>query len=316
MRVLVTGASGFIGQRLGPCLLRHGHEVIGVSRRLPMSDRPTEVRSLVGDICELESWLFALRGVDALVHLAARVHQSKAHSTDADKEFHRVNVEATLRLARAAVEAGVRRFVFVSSVKVNGDCTLPGRAFTENDQPHPLDSYGASKYEAERGLQKIGRDSGMEIVVIRPPLVYGPGVKANFAALMRAVQGGWPLPLASVHNARSLVAVDNLVSFIAVCLVHPEAANQVFLVSDGCDLSTPDLVRGLSQAVGQSPRLFPLPVKVLRLVASGLGAADAMQRLCSNLQVDISKARARLGWVPQIDVYEGLRRAVGPESEA
>jgi nucleoside-diphosphate-sugar epimerase len=225
--------------------------------------------------------------------------------------FRSVNVEGTLNLARQAAAAGVKRFVFVSSVKVNGEITEPGRAFTEADAPDPQDAYGQSKHEAEQGLRQTAIDTGMEVVIIRPPLVYGPGVKANFAALMRAVQRGWPLPLGAVHNQRSLVALDNLVDFIITCITHPQAANQTFLVSDGQDLSTTELVRGMAQAAGVPARLLPVPVWALQAAGSLLGKGDAVQRLCGNLQVDISKARTLLGWVPLVSVVEGLRRAVG-----
>jgi nucleoside-diphosphate-sugar epimerase len=201
--------------------------------------------------------------------------------------------------------------VFVSSVKVNGESTLIGRAFTEADAPNPQDAYGKSKHETEVGLRQIAADTGMEMVIIRPPLVYGPGVKANFAALMRAVQRGYPLPLGAVHNQRSLVALDNLVDFIVTCITHPQAANQTFLVSDGQDLSTTELVRGMAQAAGVPARLLPVPMWALQVGASLLGKSDAVQRLCGNLQVDISKARSLLGWVPPVSVEEGLRRAMG-----
>jgi nucleoside-diphosphate-sugar epimerase len=231
-------------------------------------------------------------------------------STNPLKEFRAVNVDGTLNLARQAAAEGAKRFVFVSSVKVNGEATQPGQMFSETNTPAPQDPYGISKMEAEQGLRQIASETGMEVVVIRPPLVYGPGVKANFAALMRAVQSGWPLPLGAVHNQRSLVALDNLVDFIITCMAHPKAANQTFLVSDGRDLSTTELVRGLARAAGVSECLLPVPVWLLQAGASLLGKSDAVQRLCGNLQVDISKARSLLGWTPPITVKEGLHRAV------
>jgi UDP-glucose 4-epimerase len=234
------------------------------------------------------------------------------HDTAVDPvaAFRAVNVAGTLNLARQAVASGVKRFVFISSVKVNGEATRLGAPFSVDDLPAPLDPYGVSKMEAERGLREISAQTGMELVIIRPPLVYGPGVKANFAALMRAVQKGWPLPLGSVHNQRSLVALDNLVDFIITCITHPQAANQTFLVSDGHDLSTTELVRGMTQAAGLPARLLPIPVWALHAGASLLGKGDAVQRLCGNLQVDISKARNLLGWVPPVSVEDGLRRAM------
>jgi len=258
-------------------------------------------------------WGKVLFGITTVVHLAARVHVM--HDTEADPlmAFRVVNVEGTLNLARQAAAAGVKRFVFISSVKVNGELTQSGRAFTEADSPDPQDAYGLSKHEAEQGLRQLAVDTGMEVVIIRPPLVYGPGVKANFAALMRAVQRGWPLPLGAVPNQRSLVALSNLVDFIVTCIAHPQAANQTFLVSDGQDLSTTELVRGMARAAGVPARLLPVPVWALQAGATLLGKGDAVQRLCGNLQVDISKARQLLGWVPPISIDEGLRRVVaGP----
>jgi nucleoside-diphosphate-sugar epimerase len=255
-------------------------------------------------------WDEILTGVEGVIHLAARVHVMHDTEVDPLTAFRAVNVDGTLNLARQAAVAAVKRFVFVSSVKVNGESTSPGRAFTEADAPNPQDAYGLSKHEAEQGLRQLSADTGMEVVIIRPPLVYGPAVKANFAALMRAVQRGWPLPLGAVHNQRSLVALDNLVDFIVTCFTHPQAANQTFLVSDGQDLSTTELVRGLAQAAGVSARLLPVPVWALQAGASLLGKGDAVQRLCGNLQVDISKARSLLGWVPPVSVEEGLRRAM------
>jgi nucleoside-diphosphate-sugar epimerase len=200
--------------------------------------------------------------------------------------------------------------VFISSVKVNGESTEPGQAFAETDVRAPQDAYAVTKHEAEQGLRQIATDTGMEVVIIRPPLVYGPGVKANFAALIRAVQRGWPLPLGAVHNQRSFVALDNLVDFIVTCLEHPAAANETFMVSDGEDLSTPDLIRRMARAMNRPARLLPVPVWALKAGASLLGKGDAVQRLCGNLQVDIAKARSFLGWVPPVSVEEGLRRAM------
>jgi nucleoside-diphosphate-sugar epimerase len=269
----------------------------------------------VGEITHAIDWHLVLIGVEIVVHLAARVHVMHDTESDPLTAFRNVNVEGTLNLARQAAAAGVRRFVFISSVKVNGECTEPGHAFTETDVPNPQDAYGQSKHEAEEGLRVIAAATGMEVVIIRPPLVYGPGVKANFAALTRAVQRGWPLPLGAVHNQRSLVALDNLVDFIITCVTRPQAANQTFLVSDGQDLSTAELVRGMARAAGVPARLLPVPVWALQAVAKLLGKQDAVQRLCGNLQVDISKARRLLGWVPPVSVDEGLRRAMRCQTE-
>ena len=308
-RLLITGATGFVGKAVCEQALHHGLSVKGALRirvEVPSCIEPF----VVGEINGLTGWGNALRDVNVVVHLAARVHVM--HDTEADPltAFRAVNVDGTLNLARQAAAAGVKRFVFISSVKVNGESTPPGQAFTEADAPKPQDAYGQSKHEAEQGLCQLSADTGMEVVIIRPPLVYGPGVKANFAALLRAVQRGWPLPLGTVHNQRSLVALSNLVDFIVTCITHPQAANQTFLVSDGQDLSTTELVRGMARAAGVPARLLPVPVWALQAGASLLGKGDALQRLCGNLQVDISKARSLLGWVPPVSVEQGLRRAM------
>ena len=276
-----------------------------------LQDRGDDFEGVVVGAIDAETqWSEALRGIDTVVHLAARVHVMNDASENPMAEFRRINVAGTLNLARQAAAAGVKRFVFISSVKVNGERTAPGRPFTETDAPNPQDAYGQSKHEAEQGLRLMAEDTGMEVVIIRPPLVYGPGVKANFAALMRAVQRGWPLPLGAVHNQRSLVALDNLVDFIVTCITHPKAANQTFLVSDGQDLSTTELVRGMAKAAGVPARLLPVPVWALQAAGALLGKGDAVQRLCGNLQVDISKARQLLGWVPPVSVEEGLKMAM------
>ena len=308
--ILVTGATGFVGSALVARLAREGVETRACVRRND-AFMPDGVHTVqLGDLTANTDWSCALTGVGVIVHAAARVHVMDDTATDPLTEFRRINVQGTLNLARQAVAAGVLRFVFISSIKVNGEATELGSPFSADDMPAPLDPYGVSKMEAEQGLREIASQSGMEVVIIRPPLVYGPGVKANFSALMRAVQRGWPLPLGAVHNRRSLVALDNLVDFIVTCLSHPQAANQTFLVSDGHDLSTTELVRGLARPAGVTARLVPMPVWALRAGAALLGKGDAVQRLCGNLQVDISKARSLLGWVPPVSVDEGLLRAV------
>ncbi|AOF87746.1 3-beta hydroxysteroid dehydrogenase/isomerase family protein [Hydrogenophaga sp. RAC07] len=246
-----------------------------------------------------------------VLHLAARVHVMDDPSADPLTAFRQTNTAGTLHLARQAAAVGVRRFVFVSSIKVNGECTAAGQPFTATDAPAPQDPYGISKMEAEQGLRQIAAETGMEVVIIRPPLVYGPGVKANFASLMRAVQRGIPLPLASVtHNRRSFVALDNLVDVLITCVDHPAAANQTFLVSDGEDLSTTDLLRRLGHAMNKPARLFPVPPSLLQFGANLLGKGDMAQRLLGNLQVDIDHTRNTLNWTPPLSVDEGLRRAV------
>lgn len=310
MAVLITGANGFVGSALRERLGKDGVSVRCAVRALnPGEDFTGKIA--IGYLSANTDWTAALRDVEQVVHLAARVHVMHDAAQDPLHEYRRTNVQGTLNLARQAAAAGVRRFVFVSSIKVNGEATFAGQPFTEQDPAAPQDAYGTSKMEAEQGLRQIAADTGLEVVVIRPPLVYGPGVKANFAALLRAVQRGYPLPLGAVHNQRSLVGLDNLVDFIITCTTHPQAANQTFLVSDGQDLSTTELVRGMAQAAGVPARLLPVPVWALRAGASLLGRGDAVQRLCGNLQVDIAKARNLLGWVPPVSVEEGLRRAMG-----
>jgi nucleoside-diphosphate-sugar epimerase len=308
--VLVTGAGGFVGRPLCEEMLRRGFQV-RVAVRSPGQLPAWMESAIVGAIDGETNWTDALIGVDVVIHLAARVHMMKDKAADPLADFRTINVDGTLNLARQAAAAMVKRFVFISSVKVNGEATLLGRPFAADDIPAPLDPYGVSKMEAEQGLRQIAAETGMKVVIIRPPLVYGPVVKANFAALMRAVQRGWPLPLGAVHNQRSLVALDNLVDFIVTCVTHPQAANQTFLVSDGQDLSTTELVRGLASAAGVPARLLPVPVWALQAGAALLGKRDAVQRLCGNLQVDMSKARSLLGWLPPVSVEEGLMRAMG-----
>ena len=310
MTVLVTGANGLIGRALCERLQQKKQAFRAAARSSVPSLAGCDVAE-VGELNQATHWCGALNGVDSVIHLAARVHVMHDKAADPLAAFRAVNVAGTLNLARQAADAGVKRFVFISSVKVNGEISQPGRPFTEADSPNPQDAYGQSKHEAEQGLRQFAADTGMEVVIIRPPLVYGPGVKANFAALMRAVQRGWPLPLGAVHNQRSLVALDNLVDFIVTCITHPKAANQTFLVSDGQDLSTTELIRGMAQAAGVPARLLPVPVWALQAGAKLLGKGDAVQRLCGNLQVDISKARELLGWLPPVSVEEGLKRAMG-----
>ena len=308
MKVLVTGASGFVGRALCIRLSTSRHDTVaGVRRSSGFRDE-----LVLGPLEDDGLWNHErLQGYGAIVHLSARVHIMYDMVSDPLAEFRRINVNGTLKFARQAAAAGVRRFVFVSSVKVNGEYTAAGHLFTAADNAAPQDPYGISKMEAERGLRQIGEETDMEVVIVRPPLIYGPGVKANFASLMRAVQRGSPLPLASVtHNRRSFVALDNLVDLLVTCIDHPAAANQTFLVSDGEDLSTADLLRRLGHAMDKPARLFPVPPSLLQLGANLLGKGDMAQRLLGNLQVDISHTRETLDWSPPISVDEGLRRAV------
>lgn len=307
MRILVTGATGFVGTALVRRIVADGKVVARAAVRRETHDLPSEVEYVaIGDLDKDLNWQQALAGVDAVVHLAARVHVMRESTVDPLAEFRRVNVAGSLKLAHQAAAAGSRRFVYLSSIKVNGEAGV----FTEADRPAPEDAYGISKHEAEQGLQEIATNTGLEVVIIRPPLVYGPGVRANFHALMRAVACGIPLPLGAIDNRRSLVALDNLVDFILVCAAHPAAANELFLVSDGDDLSTSDLIRRLARTMGRPARLIPVPPAMLMAAATLLGKRDVARRLLGSLQVDICKARRLLTWMPAVSVDEGLRRAV------
>lgn len=305
MKILVAGANGFVGRALCAELIKQGLTILAAVREKATLENC--IPFVIGDINHATNWSAALSGVDVVIHLAARVHIMNDTSADPLAEFRKINVEGTLNLARQAANAGVKRFIFVSSVKVNGEHTEAGKPFNENSATDPQDAYGISKLEAEQGLLKIAQETGMEVVIIRPPLVYGAGVKANFASMMRAVRRGIPLPLGAIHNKRSFVYVGNLVNMIMCCIDHPAAANQVFMVSDGNDLSTTQLLRSCAAALGVKARLLPLPQKLLEMGAALLGKRDVAQRLCGSLQVDITKARTMLGWTPPFSVADGLK---------
>lgn len=310
-RLLVTGGSGFIGKALAVGAASIGFEVRISSRQELAAAKSAIDYTIVRDMGPSTNWSAALQEVNTVVHCAGRAHVMNEKAENPSATFRSVNFEATLNLARQAVEAGVRRFIFLSSVGVNGFQTTPGNPFSEEDEPKPHNAYALSKWEAEQGLLRIADEVGLELVIIRPPLVYGLGAPGNFGSLTRAVQRGWPLPLGVVHNKRSLIALDNLVDFIITCVIHPQAANQTFLVSDGQDLSTVELVLGMASAAGIPARVFPVPLWALQKGAAFLGKGDAVQRLCGDLQVDIFKAKALLGWVPPVSVYEGLKKAMG-----
>ena len=305
--VLVSGANGFVGKALCAELFQQGYGVRAAVRSENVQVANSETVP-VGEINGETDWTDALSGRKGVIHLAARVHVMNDKATDALAEFRKVNVDGALNLARQAVEAGVQRFIFISSIKVNGEGTQLGRPYSAEDEPAPLDSYGISKREAEDALRQLAAETGLEVVIIRPPLIYGPGVKANFKSMMRYLDKGMPLPLGAIKNRRSLLALDNLIDLIITCIHHPAAANQTFLVGDGEDLSTPELLRRMAEALGKKARLAPVPMPVLILGARLLGRQAMAQRLCGSLQVDISKARDLLGWMPPVNVDEGLRK--------
>ncbi|MCQ2029692.1 UDP-glucose 4-epimerase family protein [Stutzerimonas zhaodongensis] len=307
MRVLVTGASGFLGSALLPVLKHQGHDVVATTRSSVSAPVDGVDYRVVGDLSSAQDWHSPLHDIDVVVHTAARVHVMDESSNDPLQAFRLVNVFATLHLARQAVEAGVSRFVFISSIKVSGEQTRPDAPFRADGDPRPIDPYGVSKREAEDGLQALAAETGMEVVIVRPPLVYGPGVKGNFASMIKLVEKGVPLPLGAIHNKRSLVSIGNLVDLIIRCLNHPAAANQVFLAGDGEDLSTTELLRGVGRAMGKPVWLIPVPASVLRLSATLLGKKAMAQRLLGSLQVDISKAHDLLGWTPPHTLEEGLK---------
>ena len=307
MNVLVTGASGFVGRALCDALNNQDYSTRGAARESTSNSNIIAV----GDIGPHTEWRGALKGVDVVVHLAARVHVMNESSDDPLEAFRIVNVEGTRRLAEQSAYLGVRRLVFVSSIKVNGEVTGLKNgvsAFTSFDPAQPMDAYGLSKWEAEQTLREVSARTGLEVVVIRPPLVYGPGVKANFLNMMRWLKKGVPLPLGAVHNRRSLVALDNLVDLIVACVDNPAAANQTFLVSDGEDLSTTELLQRMAAALGQPAHLLPVHAGVLRVGGVLLGKSAIVQRLLESLQVDISKTREVLNWSPPVSVDEALRK--------
>jgi len=309
-KVLITGASGFLGSALSDkisSLPRYSlvTTVRKGSRNKAVDAIPIPIASMSAET----DWTQALHGVQTVIHTAARVHVMNDLASDPLSEYRKVNVRGTLNLAKQAVAAGVSRFIFISTIKVNGESTLPGMVFTADEQPHPVDPYAISKWETENGLYQIANETKMDVVIIRPPLIYGPGVKANFLAMMRWINLGVPLPLGAIHNKRSLVALENLVSLIVTCIENPAAANQIFLVGDDEDLSTTELLQRIASALGKPARLFPFPTCLINFAASLLGKRGMAQRLSASLQVDISKARKLLDWEPPVSVDEGLRKA-------
>jgi len=310
-RILVTGATGFIGRALCVELLRQGHAVRAALRR--EQDRERAViegveHAITGDITAATDWHAALKGVEAVVHLAARVHLMRDEASKPLTAYRAINTQGTLNLARQAASAGVRRFLFVSSIKVNGEgLDIP---YTEDDPPMPADPYAVSKWEAEQGLMAIAAQTGLELVILRPPLVYGPGVGGNFLRLLRVIHRGIPLPLGSIHNQRDLLYLGNLINAMVLCLNHPSAQGKTFLIRDGEPLATPDLIRRLAREMQRKPNLFPIPPIVLCLLGKMTGKSGEITRLTGAMRIDDDKLRTQLGWEPPFTVDAGLRETV------
>jgi nucleoside-diphosphate-sugar epimerase len=305
-KVLVTGASGFVGSALVGFLHGKGYDVLGTVRSAALA----QCSILAPELSATSGWRELLAGRDVVVHAAARAHVLTETETDPLAVFREVNTAGTLNLARQAAAAGVRRFVFISSIGVNGLYTREGDCFTEQSPPAPHNDYALSKWEAEQGLLEISRETGLEVVILRPPLVYGPGVKANFLRLIRMVERGLPLPLGAIHNRRSFLYLGNFVDAIRLCVEHPEAAGQTFLLDDGDPVSTPELIRALARAMGRPARMLAVPVGVLKLAGALVGKRAAVARLASSLLVDSSLIRSRLGWMPPFSMEAGLAATV------
>lgn len=314
-RIMVTGASGFVGSRLiAHCQHQgrsEGMQFRAIARKPLVTDSArVEVRT-IDNIDINTDWSDALAGVDVVVHLAARVHVMNDQAADPLQEYRKANVDSTLHLAQQAAMAGVKRFIFLSSIKVNGEKTKSGQPFTEESAPHPEDPYGISKLEAEEGIRAISKQTGMEFVFIRSPLIYGPGVKANYLKLMQLVQKHFPLPLGGISNRRSMLALDNLIDFILLAAKHPQAANQLFLLSDEQSLSTAQLMKQIAQAMGfDSARLFSIPVPALQMIAQCFGQVAAIERLTDSLEIDSQKASQLLQWNPPLSTQAAIQSTV------
>ena len=303
-KVLLTGASGFLGKSIAQCLGKSGNtELASVFRG---STNSVANSFCVGDIDGTTDFSAALLGQDVVIHTAARVHVMRDKSSDPISEFRKVNVEGTLNLARQSVLAGINRFVFISSIKVNGELTSGSGIFSEQDIPNAQDPYGRSKHEAEQGLLEISKNSDLEVVIIRPPLIYGPGVKGNFASMIKAIKYRLPLPFGLVDNERSLIALDNLVDLIITCIDHPKAGGQIFLASDGKDVSSLDLVNKIANAFCVTPFVLPMPVPLMRIVAKKIGKGLVADRLFGDLRIDSTKAKELLGWSPIVTMDQQL----------
>ncbi len=307
MNLLVTGATGFIGNKLCQALSMRGDAVVAVARMQVNIDNNITVINKV--LSKDTDWQDCLKDIDVVIHLAGRAHVMKDVSENPYQAYADINIHATKHLAKQAALSGVKRFIFLSSVKVNGERTKDV-AFSETDSPQPEDDYGKTKYEAEKALNQVSKDTEMEVVIIRPPLVYGEGVKANFKSLIKLAQLNIPLPFGGIYNKRSLVYIENLIDFILLCSHHPNAANQTFLISDDEDVSTSQLIKHIKDASGKHHLLLPIPQGLLRFMFKLMGKSTLSDRLCTNLQVDISKAKTLLNWKPAYTVKEGIERTV------
>jgi len=308
--ILITGATGFVGARLVAELLLQQFSISAIVRGEDSVVPVGAEKIIKGNLTNVSDWFPVLKNIDIVIHVAGRAHIMNDDAIDPVTEFRKVNTNVTLNLAKQAAEIGVKRFVFISSVKVNGEKTYLDKPFKPDDDFVPCDPYGLSKYEAEKGLMALSKETSMEVVIIRPPLIYGAGVKANFASMIRWMDKGIPLPFGAVHNQRSLVALDNLVSFIICCISHPKAANEIFLISDGEDVSTTQLLKKVADALGKKTMLIPIPVGLMKLVAKLMAKSGMANRLFASLQVDSSKAHDLLAWEPVISMEEQLQKTV------
>lgn len=313
-RLLVTGANGFIGKSFCIEAINRGYTVRGITRAaydFSSSVKNKDIENIsLGNIDANTDWKSALLNCDVVIHLAARVHVMRENAKDPLSEFRRVNTAASEHLARCAAASGVRRLVYVSTIGVNGFITDGNSKFSEKDDPNPHNAYALSKWEAEQALQRVASETGLEVVIVRPPLVYGPGAPGNFAQMLRLVDLGIPLPLASIKNKRDLLYVGNLVDALLRCATYPAAANNTYLLSDGEAVSTPEILRGLAKELGVSSRVLPFPVSLLKLMATSFGRADQVNRLAGSLQIDSTKIRNQLGWLPPISFQQGLSKTV------
>lgn len=311
MKIMITGSNGFVGAAISQALATSNYKLVTPVRPNISSAKNQnlgEKDQIIDGICASTNWESFLDGVDTIVHCAAVTDVGVGINSRHSQALRSVNVDGTLNLARQAVSKGIRRFVFISSIKVNGDSTRPNYPFSPDDNPFPTDAYGVSKYDAEKGLWKISHEANLELVIIRPPLVYGPNVKGNFSKMIKLIELGFPLPLLKIKNQRSFIGIDNLTDLVIRCITHPKASNQTFLASDDYDLSTPKLLRCMAHAMGKRSRLFPCSPQVLSKTASFFNQEALADRLLGSLQIDISKTKTLLGWSPPIDVTTGLSR--------